>query len=354
MNFDRYFKKLFGEDASIINRDELGGKDSIKGFGYGRPLHIELDIDGERKDVVLSTMKKNTFGHDHFSDRAQILLWQHNTFNKLPKHVKSFDVGFFTNKNELISARDADEFFIVTEMVEGSAYANDLDRIKDTGRLKGLDIERTEILASYLTDIHSVKGKDEDKDLYIRKVRDIVGHGECIFGIIDNYPDDLDYITPKELCDIEKGCIELRYKLKRLKNRVCLVHGDFHPWNILFKENNDFTLLDRSRGEWGEAADDVTSLTINYLFYSLLQEGEIKGSFKRLFDTFFNVYLEKTGDLEILETVQLFYIFRTLVVASPVWYPSISDLVRRKLFNFIYNMLECDRFEYEDAGRYFG
>lgn len=351
MSFDLYFKRLFGKDTIIANKDELGNKDSIKGFGYGRPLHIELDIGGERKDVVLSTMRKDTFGHDHFSDRAQILLWQHSAYNKLPKHVRSLDVGFFTNKEEMRSAGDAEEFFIVTEMAEGKAYANDLDRIRNTGELKEFDIERAEKLASYLADIHSVKGEHEE--LYIRKIRDMVGHGECIFGIIDNYPDDLDYITPKELCNIEKGCIELRYKLKKLKNRVCLVHGDFHPWNILFREDNDFALLDRSRGEWGEAADDVTSLTINYLFYSLLQEGDIKGNFKRLFDTFFDLYLGTTGDIEILKTVQLFYVFRTLVVASPVWYPSISDTVRRKLFNFIHNMLECDEFEYKDAKKYF-
>lgn len=351
MSFDMYFKKLFGKNTVIVNRDELSDKDSIKGFGYGRPLHIQLSINGERKDVVLSTMKKDTFGHDHCSDRAQVLLWQHSAFNKLPKHVKSLDVGFFTDKGELKSAGNAEEFFIVTEMAEGDAYAVDLDRIKDTEELYESDIERTEILASYLADIHSIKGEHEE--LYIRKIRDMVGHGECIFGIIDNYPDDLEYITPKELCNIEKGCIELRYKLKKLKNRVCLVHGDFHPWNILFKKNNDFSLLDRSRGEWGEAADDVTSLTINYLFYSLLQNGEIKGNFKKLFDTFFDVYLEKTGDIDILKTVQLFYIFRTLVVASPVWYPNISNTVRIKLFNFIHNMIECDEFEYKNVGKYF-
>jgi len=351
MSFERYFKRLFGEDTVIINRDDLGDKDSIKGFGYGKPLHIELDIDRKRKDVVLSTIKKDTFGHDHFSDRAQILLWQHSAFNKLPKHVKSLDVGFFTDKGRLKSAGDAKEFFILSEMAEGEAYADDLDRIKDTGDLKKSDIDRAEILASYLADIHSVKG--EYGELYIRKIRDMVGHGECIFGIIDNYPDNLDYITPKELCDIEKDCVKLRWGLKKFKNRVCMVHGDFHPWNILFKDNNDFTLLDRSRGEWGEAADDVTALTINYLFYSLLQEGEIKSSFKKLFDTFFDAYLAKTGDIDILKTVQLFYIFRTLVVASPVWYPSISDTVRRKLFNFIHNMIECEEFAYKDAGKYF-
>lgn len=34
-------------------------------------------------------------------------------------------------------------------------------------------------------------------------------------------------------------------------------------------------MLDQSRGEWGEAADDVSSMTINYLFFGLLKtDGE--------------------------------------------------------------------------------
>jgi len=49
-------------------------------------------------------------------------------------------------------------------------------------------------------------------------------------------------------------------------HRLSQVHGDFHPWNVLFREGVDFTVLDRSRGERGEPADDVTAMTINYIF----------------------------------------------------------------------------------------
>ena len=33
--------------------------------------------------------------------------------------------------------------------------------------------------------------------------------------------------------------------------------------DVMFREGTDFTVLDRSRGEWGEAADDVSAMTIN-------------------------------------------------------------------------------------------
>ena len=103
--------------------------------------------------------------------------------------------------------------------------------------------------------------------------------------------------------------------------------------------------MDRSRGEWGEPADDVTAMTINYLFYSLQAYGELTGPFKRLFEIFWEDYLNKTGDEEILTTVQPFYAWRGLVIASPIWYPTLPSAVRTKIFNFVRKVLETDRFE---------
>jgi hypothetical protein len=113
----------------------------------------------------------------------------------------------------------------------------------------------------------------------------------------------------------------------------------------MFHEGTDFTVLDRSRGEWGEPADDVTAMTINYIFYSLQKYGELAGVFDRLFRLFWENYLSKTGDWEILEVVQPFYAWRGLVVASPIWYPNLSLDVRVKLLNFVRNILQYEKFD---------
>jgi aminoglycoside phosphotransferase family enzyme len=192
--------------------------------------------------------------------------------------------------------------------------------------------------------------------LYVRRIRELVGHSECIFGLTDSYPTGNEFISNDELKAIEKECIDWRWKLKERTDRLCQVHGDFHPWNVMFREGTDFTALDRSRGEWGEAADDITAMTINYLFFGLLKtEGrELDRGFKSLFDLFFATYLEKTGDYELLEVIQPFFVFRGLVVASPVWYPHISLETRRKLFNFIRNVLDAEKFDYNGVGKYLG
>ncbi len=347
-----YLKQVYQKDIVVTGTGKLGEtEEGLKEFGYGKPLLIRFSADGESKSAVLSSMRtEGGFGHDHFSDRAQILIWQYATFNRLPEHVRSIDCGYFTHDGKLKSAGDAEEYFLLMEEVEGVEYFLDLERIR-TGGATELDIARASALSGYLADIHA--RKHDNRELYVRRIRDLVGHGECIMGLMDSYPDDLDFITGKELAEIERSCIDWRWKIKSRTDRLCMVHGDFHPWNVMFREGTDFTVLDRSRGEWGEAADDLSSMTTNYLFYSLQEHGRLDHDFKRIYDRFMEHYLAETGDWDVLKVIQLFYAFRGLVVASPVWYPNLDREIRVKLFNFIRNALMDDEFDYKNVNSYF-
>jgi len=351
-----YLSSLYDADVEIrgvwrLDGEKSEGSKDLKGFGYGVPYVIEFSVDGEAKRVVLETMRSGGFGHEYFSDRAGSVLWQHSVFNKLPRHVRSVDVGAFTVDGKgLKSLGDCGEFFIVTEFAGGRLYHFDLDRIKESGRLSELDEKRCLVLSDYLVEIHKVKR--EAPWLYVRRARELVGHGECIMGLLDSYPSGLDFVGEADLINVERSCVVWRWRVKHKAHRLSQVHGDFHPWNVLFREGVDFTVLDRSRGEWGEPADDVTAMTINYIFYSLQKYGELAGVFERLFRLFWENYLRKTGDREILEVVQPFYAWRGLVVASPVWYPNLNRDVRVKLFNFIKNVLQCERFDLERVNSY--
>jgi hypothetical protein len=290
------------------------------------------------------------FGHDHFADRAGALIWAHDAYGKLPRHVKSLDVGFITREQELQSAGRAEEFFLLTEKVEGSLYRADLERMRGGGNATSLDLDRSKALSAFLAEIHAQKGNDAQ--LYFRRTRDLLGHGEGIMGILDGYPVDYPLLPAKQQYLIEAGCLAWRHHLKEKVKRLSIVHGDFHPWNILFRDGIDFTLLDRSRGEWGEPADDIAALSINYLFFSLMRYGKIDGPFRELFDLFYSDYLDRTRDLELNHVIPPFYVFRALVVGSPVWYPSLSDEVRLALFRFAQAMLQIERFDYRDLDRY--
>jgi len=351
---ERYLGTLLGKRVHVLGLTVLGaaGDRDLKAYGYGTPVRIDYQPEGEAcSSAVFHTMSANPFGHEHMADRAQILLWQHRAFNRLPRHVQSLDVGAFQFDGSLISLGKSEEFCLLTEYTPGTPYAKDLEHVRDTRRLTAFDGARADALCDYLVEIHKAHGPDPE--LYTRRIRELVGSGECIMGLIDSYPPHR--LFPSTLLEeIEHQCLRWRWKLKPRTHRLRQVHGDFHPWNILFQEGAEFGLLDRSRGEWGEPADDVTCLTLNYLFFSLQQSGRFEDPWKALFERFWARYLERSGDVEILRVAAPFLVFRGLVLASPVWYPALSDDVRGKLLAFVRAVLAKDEFDPAQAGAYCG
>ncbi|GAB4362923.1 MAG: hypothetical protein Kow00128_03160 [Deltaproteobacteria bacterium] len=350
-----YLESLFGTPVRILGLAPLGetvDTGAVKEYGYGTPVRIDFEVSGERRRAVLETVSPGPFGHERMEDRARMILWERRAYNTLPLHVRALDAGMFRRGGEPVSLGDPEEFFLLVEHAEGSAYIRDLARIQREGALSPLDLERADALCDYLAEIHAVPGPDPG--LYLRRIRELLGHGECILGITDSYPADGRFPDPSLLEEVERQCLSWRWRLKGRTHRLRQVHGDFHPYNILFGEGARFRVLDRSRGEWGEAADDLTSITGNYLFGSLQRSGRLTGPFETLFRRFFDRYLEQTGDGEILSVAAPFFAFRCLVMASPVWYPSLDESVRRTLFRFLTAVLAEEVFDPSRVNAYCG
>jgi aminoglycoside phosphotransferase (APT) family kinase protein len=344
-----YLGRVHGGAVGNVRMTPLGGgRQGDKGYGYGVPLRLDYELDGRPQRAVLETVRAGPFGHEHMADRAQNLLWAHHAFASLPRHVASLDVGAVRADGALIALGNAEEFFMVASFVEGREYADDLLRLRAGAALADLDLRRADALSDYLVEIHRVRGPDPG--LYVRRIREIVGHGECLFGVADSYPAQYADV----LQEIERLALAWRWKLKSRTQRLRQVHGDFHPWNLLFREGADFTVLDRSRGEWGEAADDVTCLTLNYLFFSLQRSGRLAGAFETLWRRVWDRYLERSGDAEMLEVVAPFFAFRGIVMANPLWYPALDERLRRTLLHFVLNVLKAGRFEPARANAYCG
>ncbi|MDP2157285.1 MAG: phosphotransferase, partial [Nitrospirota bacterium] len=319
--------------------------------------------EGFRSYVVKSLLPEG-FGHDYPSDRAAVFLQDLEEYSNLPKHVKAMDVLAEMEDGTVKSIGGAKEYYLMMEKVEGRDYFNDLVDFAGKERLEEVDIAKIRAMASYLSGIHAVK--KESKTLYWRKLRDTVGHGECLMGVFDIYPDKT--LPYEEMADIVKKSVDWTYKLKPLYKRLSQIHGDFHPGNIWFKEAKgegqeakgkeaegekpDFILLDRSRGPWGEPADDLTAMTINYIFFSIRNHGDVRGAYLEGLKFFFDDYIRLSGDAEIVEVTAPFFAFRCAVVANPVFYPDLSAEARTKIFNFARAVLSAERFEVEKVNEY--
>lgn len=320
----------------LSERAGLGATE--KSAGYGLPLQVRLRLsDGSPLQVVLRTASSNAFGHDRPSDRAQALLLDADLFDTIPLHVRVLDVGTVTPSGRL-SPVVPGEFYLVTTFAEGTPYAADLRRVALEKVSGPRDIDRAVLLAHYLADLHRPEKNPEVA--YVRAARDLVGHGEGIFGIIDGYPSGTPGAEPARLERMERLAARWRWKLKERTYRLSRIHGDFHPFNVIFSGERTFTLLDASRGCRGDPADDLTALAINYLFFALDAPGSWDEGFAPLWHAFWRGYQHARRDPELLSVAPPFFAWRALVVANPVFYPNFSAAARDRLLAFAEQALQ--------------
>jgi len=340
MDFEKkvnlYLKERFGPGAKLTGMERRGK--GTHGTGY----LLTFTLPGEEQQVIMKSLSPSGFGHDHYSDRAQVLLLALSNYNEMEKHVKALDV-VGDSQDRFISLRKAREFYIFMERAAGTDYFEDLDAVLEQGRLYRRDRERAQSLARFVAGVHQKKyAGQEAKALYRRRIRDLIGHGECIMGIIDAY-NGADFTSDQELVGYAEKSLSWWGKIRNQAERLCEVHGDYHPGNIWF-QGDDFILLDRARGTWGEPADDVSCLGANYIYYAIKDRDTFNGPFAELFHIFTETYVEETRDYRFFDVAPPFFAFRVLVIAHPKFYPHDGLEIKRRLLDFGLSVLEDDKF----------
>lgn len=316
-------------------------QESLKAHGYGHPLRVTFEQGGAQRDVTLRTMGVDAFGHERRADRFDGLALAFDDFGNYRRHVAPLDFGFVDRRGRMQSIADG-EPFLLTTYVDGELYAHDLTRLAKLAEPTVLDATRASALAYYLAEMHAERRPASERR---RATRDLVGHGEGIFGLVDAFDPADPIATPRRLRSIEHAAVDWLWRLRDGDDRSRRTHGDFHPFNILFADGADFTVLDASRGGAGDPADDVTALSINYAFFALSTNGAFDGALRQVWDLFWRVYLERTGDDEVLQLVAPYFAWRALVLVCPAWYPNLAPELRERILRFAEALLGGEAFD---------
>jgi hypothetical protein len=76
--------------------------------------------------------------------------------------------------------------------------------------------------------------------------------------------------------------------------------------------------------------------------------------FRQLHNAFWANYVTLRLDEELQSVIQPWFSWRALVLANPIWYPDISEDVRRKLLRFARKVLSAKRYNYRKVNQYIG
>lgn len=333
-----YLQEVFDPKCEVLSL-QAANTSEFKVGNFSEVFFVRIrDVTGRERRIVIKKVIAQGFGLEDSPDRARHLLWCYTAYTALPGHPNALDVGFIRSDGTWVSMAQSQDYFLIEEFVEGTGYHQDLTDILARHQLIEQDKARARALALYLGELH--REKKIDPLHYMRAFREMVGGGEGIMGLIDAFPTDFKRRHSDLLLALQMSCLERVWHLSQVPRPTCQTHGDFHPWNILFRTDVDFSVIDRSRSAWDDPAVDVGSMAMNYLFLGI-REGNLEQSAGiQLLTLFLETYLSTTSDYEILTTLGPHLAMRAMAAASPVFYPHIPEELRLSLFNLALHLVQ--------------
>ena len=144
-----YLRSRFGPHAELLSYGVIGkesSKGSQKRYGYGTPVKLTFQLGRHVRSAVLETMRPGPFGHEHMADRAQAMLWDYDSYGRLPRHVKAYASGRGPRRRAPAAGARAARGARLPE-VAAVAVAAALRRPQPGGGLDGPDADRDGALA---------------------------------------------------------------------------------------------------------------------------------------------------------------------------------------------------------------
>lgn len=341
LKIESYLRDVFGPEAKLISINALGQEEHDTGIS--NLLRLEVQVGSATQQLILRRPAPTVYGTEQLADRAQAVLQAYEAYRHLPRHPRSLDVAVLRKDGTLSSIPGDTEFVLLQEYAPGTPYVLSLLQSLRSEELDELAERRAAALAEYLLSLH--RETRDDSRVYRRSLRDLIAGGTGAMGVIGGYAQELRDAFHAELNDILRDFISLAWHLDRYPCRLCRIHGDFHPLNVLFGEATELSVIDSAGIGWGDAALDVGNLLMNY--YTLYnQPGRLSSpSGRRLAERFLQTYVAGCSDVAGLYRVLPLPMARVaLIMATTDFFPHRPMDERRRLIQLAGSILSAGVF----------
>ncbi len=253
-------------------------------------------------------------------------------------------VGFLNDK-EVVVLDKPNTFFQIEEEVKGQLYWDILEKAVKNNTVSKEDLNYIDLILEHLTQKKQVKEEKADM-IYLQYLNNIMRQ---LFYEAYNIDRVTEKKMNKEIFEIVLNCVHKWHYIADLKDRLKLIHGDFHPMNIFISDNKIRTIDSLGFGT-GEIADDLGTFT-GFLIYFMVTNENNEAIYK-IFDYLFENYYKQTQDKEMPKIIQFFIGYRLFGVANPLFSPDVCKKDVIKLMKISNKISGLEKFDYKKIKEY--
>lgn len=324
---------------------EIAGIEKI-GSGYHSDGFKLIAKDGQ--NFFLKRVKSHDLGFEIPERKIMSLLISDGMYRRANLEPRSIGV-ILENKGEAEIIPEVNEETAIYHIQEfqdnGVNYWTLLQDKKLKKKIDETDLAELEKITDYISDIHKIKHPSGDserlKSVYNDSLRNVLANPELTIMLLNDFTDTHEILPAREHGNYIGLMLSLIYQWKDRYDRLSALHGDFWGTNLFFRKDKSIWVIDYSRIPWGDPGIDIGIWLAQYLWFYHETGNEY---FKELGEKFLEMYIKKSRDQEIRQTVGLVLGLAGVIYISPKLYPNLNLETGKKFFDNILKILKNNQF----------
>jgi len=300
----------------------------------------------DNKHYFIKQVKSHDLGFEFPGRKLSSLALSHSMNTRVKAFPRS--IGVIAENKELESIPEITDdtvFYNIQEYGgDGKNYLQIIEERKTRKHMGKDDIDELKQVVDFIVKIHKIKHPSKDKKqlnaVYNDYLRNVIGHQEYTLQLLHAFPKDAPILSPKQQADYMGLLLEQMHYWKDRSDRMTALHGDFWAANAILSGKKIY-FVDYSRMPWGDPAMDIGFWTSLYVF---MWHNTKNDYYKELNDKFLELYIDKTGDKEILKAISYPFGLVGIMYVHPTWVPGILPEVRKSFYEHVVAILKRKEF----------